>query len=92
MSALYILIWPCLKHCVYTKETLFRWSVKLLYLKLLVYHCFRGYLGPGGLHDGGKYFNCTGGATGYIDRLILGGNHMYKNRWAPTKVQTIYYI
>ena len=25
--------------------------------------CPKGYLGPGGLHDGGKYFNCTGGAA-----------------------------
>ena len=25
--------------------------------------CPTGYLGPGGLHEGGKYFNCTGGAT-----------------------------
>ena len=39
--------------------------------------CYRGYLGPGGLSDGGKYFNCTGGATGYIDRLLLGENHLY---------------
>ena len=25
--------------------------------------CPTGYLGPGGYHEGGKYFNCTGGAT-----------------------------
>lgn len=37
---------------------------------------FSGYLGPGGLHDSGQYYNCTGGATGYIDRAILG-NHVY---------------
>jgi heparan-alpha-glucosaminide N-acetyltransferase len=40
--------------------------------------CPRGYLGPGGWHDHGKYFNCTGGATGYIDRVVLGKN-MYQN-------------
>ncbi|GAB6023846.1 hypothetical protein CHUAL_008587 [Chamberlinius hualienensis] len=40
--------------------------------------CPTGYLGPGGRNDGGKYFNCTGGAAGYIDRLILGA-HCYQN-------------
>lgn len=38
----------------------------------------RGYLGPGGIHEDGKYENCTGGAAGYIDKQILGLNHMYK--------------
>lgn len=38
--------------------------------------CGKGYLGPGGLHDGGKHFNCTGGAAGYIDRQVFG-KHMY---------------
>lgn len=37
----------------------------------------RGYLGPGGIQDGGLYENCTGGAAAYIDRLIFGPNHMY---------------
>ena len=36
-------------------------------------------MGPGGLHDGEKYSNCTGGAAGYIDRLVLGYNHVYKH-------------
>lgn len=39
--------------------------------------CGKGYLGPGGLDDGGKYYNCTGGIAGYIDRSIFG-EHMYK--------------
>lgn len=39
---------------------------------------YRGYNGPGGYHDDGKYFNCTGGAAGYIDRLILGTKHLYQ--------------
>jgi len=39
--------------------------------------CPAGYLGPGGLHDGGQYLNCTGGATGYIDRWVFGDDHMY---------------
>ncbi|KAJ6661666.1 hypothetical protein lerEdw1_013905, partial [Lerista edwardsae] len=41
--------------------------------------CFlhRGYLGPGGIGDDGKYPNCTGGAAGYIDKWLLGENHIY---------------
>ncbi|XP_027717145.1 heparan-alpha-glucosaminide N-acetyltransferase-like [Vombatus ursinus] len=39
--------------------------------------CPRGYLGPGGIGDDGKYFNCTGGAAAYIDKQILGENHLY---------------
>ena len=40
--------------------------------------CGRGYLGPGGLEDGEKHVNCTGGVAGYIDRAVFG-NHMYKH-------------
>lgn len=39
--------------------------------------CPTGYFGPGGLENDSFYHNCTGGATGYIDRLILGSTHMY---------------
>ena len=39
--------------------------------------CPRGYNGPGGLHDGGAYQRCTGGATGAVDRAVFGPNHMY---------------
>lgn len=38
-----------------------------------------GYLGPGGIGDWGKYPNCTGGAAGYIDRLLLGDDHIYQH-------------
>ena len=38
---------------------------------------FRGYVGPGGLANGGTTYECTGGAAGYIDRLILTNNHLY---------------
>lgn len=41
--------------------------------------CPRGYLGPGGLHEMGSYKNCMGGAAGYIDKLILGTNHIYQH-------------
>ena len=37
-----------------------------------------GYLGPGGLHDNGDHWNCTGGAAGAIDRFVLGESHMYR--------------
>lgn len=40
--------------------------------------CPTGYLGPGGLHENGSHFNCTGGVAGYIDRLLLGPNHVFK--------------
>ncbi|XP_076025392.1 heparan-alpha-glucosaminide N-acetyltransferase [Genypterus blacodes] len=43
-------------------------------------NCPTGYLGPGGIGDDGLHPNCTGGAAGYIDRLMFGDN-MY--RW-PT--------
>ncbi|CAF1024571.1 unnamed protein product [Rotaria sordida] len=38
--------------------------------------CPRGYLGSSGKYEHGKYQNCTGGAAGYIDRLILRSSHM----------------
>ncbi|KAL1516877.1 hypothetical protein ABEB36_000715 [Hypothenemus hampei] len=40
--------------------------------------CGKGYLGPGGLEDMKRHFNCTGGAAGYIDREFFG-EHMYKH-------------
>ncbi|CAI9553891.1 unnamed protein product [Staurois parvus] len=50
-----------------------------LTLLLPVPECPTGYLGPGGIGDLGKYPNCTGGAAGYIDRLVLGENHIYQH-------------
>nr|XP_033771290.1 heparan-alpha-glucosaminide N-acetyltransferase isoform X4 [Geotrypetes seraphini] len=41
--------------------------------------CPLGYLGPGGIGDFGQYPNCTGGAAGYIDRLVLGEEHIYQH-------------
>lgn len=38
----------------------------------------RGYLGPGGIGDMGLYANCTGGAASFIDRWLLGENHIYQ--------------
>lgn len=45
---------------------------------LPVKHCSHGYFGPGGIHENGRYNNCIGGAIGFIDRLILGEEHMYQ--------------
>ncbi|XP_054840185.1 heparan-alpha-glucosaminide N-acetyltransferase-like [Eublepharis macularius] len=50
-----------------------------LTLLLPVPGCPRGYLGPGGIGDDGKYPNCTGGAAGYIDKWLLGENHIYRS-------------
>ncbi|PAA69220.1 hypothetical protein BOX15_Mlig028904g1, partial [Macrostomum lignano] len=51
----------------------------LLSLFLPVPGCPTGYLGPGGIQANGSRFNCTGGAAGYIDRLVFGDWHMYRN-------------
>ncbi|XP_044045519.1 heparan-alpha-glucosaminide N-acetyltransferase isoform X2 [Siniperca chuatsi] len=40
--------------------------------------CPTGYLGPGGIGDMGLYANCTGGAAAFIDRWLLGVNHIYQ--------------
>ncbi|XP_072191262.1 heparan-alpha-glucosaminide N-acetyltransferase isoform X1 [Excalfactoria chinensis] len=50
--------------------------------------CPRGYLGPGGIGDFGNYPNCTGGAAGYIDRLVLGEKHMYQHPSCNVLYQT----
>jgi hypothetical protein len=39
----------------------------------------RGYLGPGGIQDNGQFKNCVGGATGYLDRMVLGDNHIFRH-------------
>jgi len=51
--------------------------------------CPTGYLGPGGLHLNSSYVNCTGGAAGYIDRLVLGENHMYQTPSCKNLYETI---
>ncbi|XP_064004582.1 heparan-alpha-glucosaminide N-acetyltransferase isoform X2 [Pogoniulus pusillus] len=50
--------------------------------------CPRGYLGPGGIGDFGNYPNCTGGAAGYIDRLLLGETHIYQHPSSNVIYQT----
>jgi heparan-alpha-glucosaminide N-acetyltransferase len=39
--------------------------------------CGRGYVGAGGIGDLGRFDSCTGGAAGYIDRLVFGESHIY---------------
>lgn len=51
----------------------------LLTLWLPVPGCPTGYLGPGGLHEHSAFKNCTGGAAGYIDRLIFTPQHIYSH-------------
>lgn len=72
-----------LKFLVSLSETIIYFLFVLLYLLgtfALNYddQCPKGYQGPGGLHHNASYFNCTGGAANYLDRLILGENHLYK--------------
>ncbi|XP_068089767.1 heparan-alpha-glucosaminide N-acetyltransferase [Hyperolius riggenbachi] len=50
-----------------------------LTLLLPVPGCPTGYLGPGGIGDYGKFANCTGGAAAYIDKLVLGEEHVYQH-------------
>uniref|UniRef100_U5EPP0 Putative heparan-alpha-glucosaminide n-acetyltransferase n=1 Tax=Corethrella appendiculata TaxID=1370023 RepID=U5EPP0_9DIPT len=50
--------------------------------------CPSGYLGPGGVHEMLKNYNCTGGAAGYIDRLILGEKHLYQHPTAKSVYNT----
>lgn len=49
--------------------------------------CPTGYLGPGGWHNHSSSPHCTGGAAGYIDRLVFGNNHIYQR---PT-CQNVYH-
>ena len=48
--------------------------------------CEKGYMGPGGIHEYQKHFNCTGGITGLFDRTILGSQHLYQRG----KIREIY--
>ncbi|XP_039958205.1 heparan-alpha-glucosaminide N-acetyltransferase [Bactrocera tryoni] len=64
-------------------EFLVMLSLIAIYLGLIfglpVPNCPTGYLGPGGKHANAQYPNCTGGANGYVDRLILGDAHIYQH-------------
>lgn len=75
------------------RDILDNWAQWIIILAIVMTHtlitfllpvpdCPKGYLGPGGYHDFGKYTNCTGGAAGYIDRLVFG-SHMYNKTHNP---------
>ncbi|XP_029354860.1 heparan-alpha-glucosaminide N-acetyltransferase isoform X2 [Echeneis naucrates] len=68
-----LLSWPAWL-CVLLLEILWLY----LTFQLPVPDCPTGYLGPGGIGDMGLYPNCTGGAAGFIDRWLLGENHIYQ--------------
>lgn len=54
-------------------------SIHLLVIFYLpIPNCESGYLGPGGIHQMSMNTDCIGGATGYIDRLIIGKSHLYQ--------------
>ena len=45
---------------------------------------FRGYLGPGGLAEFGKYPNCTGGAARKLDLMLFHESHIYQHPTCKT--------
>nr|XP_015202918.1 PREDICTED: heparan-alpha-glucosaminide N-acetyltransferase-like [Lepisosteus oculatus] len=68
---------------LYWPEWVFVFLLEIIWLCLTfllpVPNCPTGYVGPGGIGDDGLFYNCTGGAAGYIDKLLLGENHIYSN-------------
>lgn len=38
-----------------------------------------GFLKAGGIQSDGAFANCTGGAAGYIDKIILGERRLWQN-------------
>jgi len=65
----------------YSYEWIIQGSILLVYLSVAlgakVEGCPRGYLGPGGISEGGKYFNCTGGIHRWLDIHVFGYNQIY---------------
>ncbi|KAF1788638.1 hypothetical protein GQ600_26573 [Phytophthora cactorum] len=60
----------------------------LLTFTLHVPGCPTGYLGPGGIADGGAYRNCTGGAHLYVDSLVFGLDHIFQSPTCQKRYQT----
>lgn len=84
------------------EDLIISWPQWLVIATLVSIHCFitflmpvpgcpTGYLGPGGLQFNNSYENCTGGAAGYIDRVIFC-NHMYKNPSCHVMYETKVYF
>ncbi|GAB0094364.1 Heparan-alpha-glucosaminide N-acetyltransferase [Sergentomyia squamirostris] len=61
------------EYCIMLTLVIFYLAITFFYH---VPDCGSGYLGPGGKHDYGKFRDCPGGATGYIDSIILGDQHI----------------
>lgn len=83
---------PCLRLLVGLRQ-LPGWTLFLLksYQLSTCFHFPSGYLGPGGIGDWGKYPNCTGGAAGYIDRLLLGDDHIYQHPSSAVSEPSLYF-
>ncbi|XP_016103157.1 heparan-alpha-glucosaminide N-acetyltransferase-like [Sinocyclocheilus grahami] len=79
--------------CLYWPPWLFVIAFETIWLCLTfllpVPDCPIGYLGPGGIGDFGQYQNCTGGAAGYIDRWLLGNNHIYQTPSSRVVYQSV---
>ncbi|KAF6041485.1 hypothetical protein EB796_000210 [Bugula neritina] len=73
------------------RDVIYFWPSWLIALTLLALHtivtlaipydmngCPTGYIGPGGISEEGKYFNCTGGIAKYIDLKVFTQNHIYQ--------------
>lgn len=77
--------WRLILHdvIVLTRQWLIMLSIVAFHLGIIFWlpvpNCPTGYLGPGGIHDGGRFNNCIGGATGFIDRAIIGESHLYRH-------------
>ncbi|XP_014784915.1 heparan-alpha-glucosaminide N-acetyltransferase, partial [Octopus bimaculoides] len=78
------------KHLSPFRDVLLYWPEWFLNFALLAVHigitfalpvpgCPTGYLGPGGISEGGQYYNCTGGAAQYVDKMVLGDSHLYQH-------------
>lgn len=61
----------------------------LLTFLLPVPDCPTGYLGPGGLHNHSSSPNCTGGAAGYLDRIVFGEQHIYQHPTCQPVYKTV---
>ncbi|XP_021917645.1 heparan-alpha-glucosaminide N-acetyltransferase-like isoform X2 [Zootermopsis nevadensis] len=61
----------------------------LLTFMMPVPNCPTGYLGPGGLHNHSSSPNCTGGAAGYIDRMVFGERHIYQHPTCRPVYETV---
>ena len=72
----------------YSYEWIVQALILLIYLSIAlgakIEGCPRGYNGPGGISEGGKYFDCTGGVHRWIDIHVFGYNQIYHH---PTCVE-----